>query len=161
MHQQQLLTSKVCVLRNLNVPEDYVPASFPKFIETCPTNYKCWIDFKTICSKSWVLKKLSKAFQISFNTNIWKIRHHVRNNLQTSIEISNEKFHLRYHIQSQLCSVRSSRPIVAQVRPVIKTLAPPITPILFLLCTMLQLYNLKHFCFGPCLKIYLHGCPNN
>ena len=73
--------SKACVLRNLKVPEDYVPSSFPKFIETCPTNDKCWIDFKTICPKSWVLKKFSKAFQISFNTNIWKIRHHVCNNL--------------------------------------------------------------------------------
>ena len=63
----------------------FVPSSLPQLIQTRASNYKRRIELQSIRSKCWILKELSESFQITLQSSIRQIGHHVSHNLEATI----------------------------------------------------------------------------
>lgn len=80
-------SSKVKTINKIHI----IPASFPELIETCSTDHKRRINFKSISSKWGAFEELPKTFHVPLHTNIWKVRHHVCNNLERKSKYYHKK----------------------------------------------------------------------
>ena len=62
-----------------------VSARAPKLVQTRPTDHERRINLEPIASKRWVLEILFELFEIAFESDVGKIGHHVRDNLEAGV----------------------------------------------------------------------------
>jgi len=61
-----------------------IPSHFPQFVQACPANDECGIQFNAIAAKGGISKCLH-AHQIAFINGIGQVQHEMENNFETTI----------------------------------------------------------------------------